>query len=165
MVIVFAAEGFWAGKFPMAPGTVGTIAGFAWIYLLLVPENIWFYLGGIFAGFFAAVWLGSRAEQILQLKDPGSIVIDEITALPLAFLSPVLFHAHGSSTPSFPHYLHGKELVLVFLTFALFRLFDITKPWFIHRAQNIPGGWGLVIDDFLAATFVLPFAWIFLIIF
>jgi phosphatidylglycerophosphatase A len=35
--------------------------------------------------------------------------------------------------------------------FALFRLFDITKPLGIARLQNLPGGWGVVIDDTAAA--------------
>src|SRR5689334_12363119 len=84
-LIVFVAEGFGTGRFPVAPGTVGTLVGFVWIYLLLLPESGLFYCFGTIAGFFASVWLGGRAETILERKDPGSIVIDEITALPLAF--------------------------------------------------------------------------------
>ena len=46
-------------------------------------------------GFFVAVWLGRRAEQILGVEDPGSVVIDEITALPLAFIGPVILFSHN----------------------------------------------------------------------
>ena len=35
--------------------------------------------------------------------------------------------------------------------FALFRLFDIAKPFGIARLQSLPGGWGVVADDFAAA--------------
>jgi phosphatidylglycerophosphatase A len=157
--ILFAAQGFGSGLFPVAPGTFGTLAGFAWIYLLLLPQSLWIYIAGIVIGFFVAVWLGRRAEQILGVEDPGSVVIDEITALPLAFLGPVILFSHNGATPPFSHYLTPKHLITCALTFALFRLFDITKPWLIHRSQNIPGGWGLVLDDFLAALPVIPVAW------
>src|SRR5262245_13537285 len=89
-LIVFVAEGFGTGRFPVAPGTVGTLVGFVWIYLLLVPQSAWFYCLGTIAGFFASVWLGGRAEKILARKDPGSIVIDEIAALPAAFSGALL---------------------------------------------------------------------------
>ena len=36
----------------------------------------------------------------------------------------------------------------------LFRLFDITKPWPIGASQALPGGWGVTIDDLLAALYV-----------
>ena len=33
------------------------------------------------------------------------------------------------------------------LAIALFRLFDIAKPWPIRRLEQLPGGWGVVADD------------------
>src|SRR5688572_18745418 len=159
-LILFVAEGFGSGRFPIAPGTVGTLIGFAWIYVLLIPQNVWWYIAGIVAGFFAAVWLGGKAEEICGKKDPGSIVIDEITALPLALLGAVIANSKGVWTSPFPDYLGGKQIFVLVITFAGFRLFDVTKPWLIARAQNLPGGWGLVIDDFLAALPLLPVSYI-----
>lgn len=135
---------------PVAPGTFGTLLGFGWIYLLLIPQNVLVYLGGTAVGFFAAVWIGGRAEQLLKLKDPGSIVIDEIVAMPLAFVAPLLF-AKGVSTPAFDGYFVRGLWLLPALAFVFFRIFDVTKPLFIARSQNLSGGWGLVVDDFLAA--------------
>jgi phosphatidylglycerophosphatase A len=158
--ILFVAEGFGTGRFPVAPGTVGTLAGFAWIYLLLVPQNVLIYVGGIVLGFFVAVWLGGRGEQIAGLKDPGSIVIDEIAALPLAFLGAVLVNSQGTWTPGFLFYTQGKQALALVVAFAAFRFFDIRKPWIIARSQNLGGGWGLVVDDFLAAFCVLPITYL-----
>ena len=38
--------------------------------------------------------------------------------------------------------------------FVLFRLFDIAKPWPIRGSQSLPGGWGVTVDDLLAAAYV-----------
>ena len=93
---VFVAEGFGIGRIPIAPGTFGTALGLGWIYLLLLPRSIPLYIGGILVGFFATVWIGAWAERVLQKEDPGSIVLDEITAMPLAFLPAVLLTASNS---------------------------------------------------------------------
>jgi phosphatidylglycerophosphatase A len=154
-LVLFIAHGFGAGLIPFAPGTFGTLAGYGWIYLLLLFECKWIYLAGIVVGFFAAVWIGGRAEKILDAKDPGSIVIDEVAALPLAFLPPVFLNALGARTPAFGSYFSHGELNVstVVLPFLLFRLFDILKPLGINGLQKLPGGWGLVTDDFLAALY------------
>src|SRR5688572_26843450 len=150
-IVVFVAEGFGTGRMPFAPGTFGTALGVAWIYLLLLPRNVSVYLAGIVLGFFLAVWIGHRAEHILQKTDPVSIVIDEITAMPLAFLPAVLLMQSDGTTPAAAAFFSGKALLLPVLTFFLFRFFDIVKPLGIARVQKAPGGWGLVLDDYLAA--------------
>ena len=148
---LFFAYGFGTGCIPLAPGTFGTAAGFLWIWLLLLPGNLWIYLAGIVSGFFLAVWIGHRAEKILGLDDPGSIVIDEIAALPLAFLPAVVGTMIGGAPREFGYFWQGNAVILPTLTFALFRFFDVSKPLGIKQSQNLPNGWGLVIDDFLAA--------------
>jgi phosphatidylglycerophosphatase A len=150
-LVLFFAYGFGTGCIPFAPGTFGTAAGFLWIWLLLLPGNLWIYISGIVAGFFFAVWIGSRAEKILGAKDPGSIVIDEIAALPLAFLPAVLATARGGTLRDFGAFWQGNEVILPLMAFMLFRCFDISKPLGIKQSQDLPNGWGLVIDDFLAA--------------
>lgn len=149
---VFVAEGFGTGRMPVAPGTFGTALGFGWIYLLLLPRSITFFLIGIVAGFFLAVWIGAWAEKVLEKKDPGSIVLDEITALPLAFLPAVILHASNGVPLPFSSYFSGTLIVLPILTFAFFRFFDIAKPLGIARVQKLERGIGLVLDDFLAAA-------------
>jgi phosphatidylglycerophosphatase A len=151
-LIVFVAEGFGTGRSPFAPGTFGTLLGFAWIYLLLLPRSLPLYLAGIIGGLLAAIWIGARAEEILGLKDPGSIVIDEITALPIAFL-PVVLARSGQPAPEYISH-NWLELAMVF---ALFRLFDIWKPLGIRRSQALPAG--LVLDDVLAAALSAIVLW------
>jgi phosphatidylglycerophosphatase A len=149
-LVLFLAEGFGVGRIPFLPGTFGTGVGFVWIYLLLLPRSLSIYLAGIVLGFFAAVYIGQRAEEILRLKDPNRIVIDEIVAIPLAFLPAVLL----TRTNVLLHpaeFLSKKLIFLPLLTFVLFRFFDIVKPLGITHVQKAPGGWGLVLDDYLAA--------------
>ena len=148
---LFFACGFGTGCIPIAPGTFGTAAGFLWIWVLLLSGTLWVYLAGIVAGFFLAVWIGHRAEKILGVEDPGSIVIDEIAALPLAFFPAVLSTMLGGTLRPFGEFWRGNEIILPLLAFVLFRFFDVAKPLGIKQSQNIPNGWGLVIDDFLAA--------------
>jgi phosphatidylglycerophosphatase A len=154
-LVLFIAEGFGSGRMPFAPGTFGTMVGFGWIYLLLLPRNLPLYLAGIVVGFFAAVYIGQRAEEILNKHDPNSIVIDEIAAMPLAFLPAVLMSkTSGSIFGATIHpgdFLGGKLILLPMLTFVLFRIFDVLKPLGIDKVQEAPGGWGLVLDDYLAA--------------
>lgn len=153
-IILFLAEGFGSGRIPFAPGTWGTLVGFLWIWLLLLPASIWIYLAGIVAGFFLAVWIGGEAEKILGLTDPGRIVIDEIVAMPLVFLGAFLLHL--PSVPTFSSYLKPGKWHLPLAAFLLFRVFDIIKPFGIKKIQHLPGGWGLAVDDYLAALIGLP---------
>jgi phosphatidylglycerophosphatase A len=148
-LILFVAEGFGSGKIPFAPGTWGSLVGLLWIWLLLLPQNSWVYLGGIVLGFFVAVWVGGEAEKILGLTDPGRIVIDEIAAMPLVFWGAFAFDFPRA--PSFESFFQSDKWYLPVAAFALFRLFDVWKPLGIRKIQHLPGGWGLAIDDYLAA--------------
>jgi phosphatidylglycerophosphatase A len=151
-LILLVAQGFGTGRSPIAPGTFGTLLGFAWIYLLLLPRNAVFYILGTLVGLGLAIWIGSAAERILNEKDPGSIVIDEIAAVPIVYLPIVLRTPNQPASQHFTTY--WIELIL---TFALFRLFDIWKPLGIRASQNAPGG--LVLDDMLAAVFAAALLW------
>jgi phosphatidylglycerophosphatase A len=50
------------------------------------------------------------------------------------------------------------------IVFCLFRLFDVVKPWPVRQSQRLPGGWGIVVDDVLAAGYVAlgmaPVVWL-----
>lgn len=158
-IVLFLAQGCGLGRIPFAPGTFGSLGGLLWTALLLRTGNYWIYLGGTVAGALAAVWICGEAERILGKKDPQSIVLDEIVAVPLCFTflffaMAAMSHAGGWPVPS-PELLFSREGWPVTLAaFAAFRLFDIWKPWPVRQAQSLRGGWGVVVDDLLAALYV-----------
>ena len=132
------ALGFGSGLSPRAPGTVGTL--WAWlVWQVLAP-----WISGpvalpvIAVGFVVGVWACGRTAEALGVADHGGIVWDEVVAfwLVLAFV-PAGF---------------GSQLA----AFLLFRFFDIVKPPPIrHFDATVPGGFGVMFDDLLAAFYTL----------
>jgi phosphatidylglycerophosphatase A len=127
------------GSFPIAPGTIGTLAGLALcIAARALGAGAWAEVALIAVTFGVGVWAAAHAERHFATTDPGPVVIDEVlgTLVTLAFL-PV--SAWG--------YLAG---------FLLFRLFDIVKPWPAGRLEALPGGLGIMADDAMAGVY----AWV-----
>jgi phosphatidylglycerophosphatase A len=132
----FIALGFGSGLAPRAPGTFGTLAALAlyWLLALAMPPLAIAFLAVPL--FFVGVWACGVTGRNLGADDHGALVWDEIVAfLPLAAL------ASGS-------------LWLQALAFALFRLFDIWKPFPIRLFEaRVKGGLGVMLDDLLAACY------------
>ena len=83
----------------------------------------------------------TRAEILLGRTDPGEVVIDELVGVWIALL-PL-----GAGQWSWPGLVWA---------FALFRLFDIWKPWPVHASENwLPAGWGIMLDDILAGLMAM----------
>ena len=151
-LIVWIARGFGAGLSPIAPGTIGSIVGFGWHALLLWPRSPWTFALGALGGTLFAIWICGRAEQITGQHDPGSVVLDEIIAIPLAFSGwLVVVSARTGEFPGPGRFFQAETLAGTVGILAVFRLFDIWKPWPIRQSQALPGGWGVVADDLLAA--------------
>lgn len=131
------------GRARKGPGTVGSLAGIALYAVLFHQTTPLGYLLLSLLLIYLAVAICDEAEQRLQMRDPGMIVLDEFVAVPLVFLgmngSQGLIAQHGG----WPVLLAG---------FLLFRLFDIFKPFGISKLQNLPGGLGCVMDDVAAAA-------------
>lgn len=132
----FIALGFGAGLSPVAPGTAGTAAALlAYLALatFLPPLVIAFLAVPLF---FVGVWACGVAGRNLGVEDHGALVWDEFVAfLPLAALA-------------------SSSLALQALAFALFRLFDIWKPFPIRQFEKqVRGGFGVMFDDLLAAGY------------
>ena len=129
----FTSVGF-VGRIPGAPGTYGSLVTLpiAFFWGSIVTENHLLTLGLIF---FLAV-LGTIASSIVAksmgIEDPSEIVIDELVGQWIAVLA---IPGHW-----------GYWLA----AFILFRIFDIWKPWIINKAQHLPGGLGIMMDDVLA---------------
>lgn len=154
-LILWLAQGFGVGRIPVAPGTFGTLVGIPWVMLLLATRNFWLYLAGTLLGIFISVWLCGAAEKILQQKDPSSVVIDEIIALPICFVGVFAQHWFRKGVlPQPQDLILGNYYVIVLIVFVLFRIFDIAKPWPVRQSQSLHGGWGVTVDDVLAAVYV-----------
>ncbi len=128
------AYGFGSGLSPKAPGTIGTLVGVL-IYLLLMPVPRWAYLLITLLLFLAGIYICGYSARKLGMEDPGAVNWDEV----VGFLATMAFAPHG-----WPW---------VVLGFALFRFFDILKPWPIRWFdRNLHGGLGIMLDDVVAAV-------------
>jgi phosphatidylglycerophosphatase A len=141
------ALGLGSGLPALAPGTFGTLAAWAawylcdpWIARLPLGHDAWWLVIAVFLA--AGTWAADRTGQALGAVDSGHVVIDEIVAfwIVLAMLPDAMAHL----------------VWLQCLAFALFRFFDVVKPppirWLERRFK---GGVGVMIDDLMAAFYVL----------
>ena len=153
---LWIAQGFGVGRIPLAPGTFGSVVGMLWFGLLLMPHSLWLFAAGTIAGIALSVWLCDVAEKALGQKDPGSVVLDEIAALPVCFVAwvGILLWKAGGAMPPFTHFFSAQTWPLTLGVFVACRFFDIAKPWPVRQSQCLPGGWGITIDDVLAAVYV-----------
>lgn len=134
----FLAFGFGAGLTPKLPGTAGTLVGLL-LYLAFHPFVTSAAMLGLTAvAFIVGTWASGVTEKSLGASDHGGIVIDEIVAFWLVLL------------------FVPQTLSWFASAFLLFRLFDIVKPWPIRFFdRHIPGGFGIMFDDLLAASYTL----------
>jgi phosphatidylglycerophosphatase A len=130
--------GFGSGLSPRAPGTAGTLAAWLLYPLLRAPVSDFVFLALMTSFFVAGVITADRTGRALGASDHGAIVWDEMVAFWL-----VLFF-----TPA--------TLVWQTVAFVLFRFFDIVKPPPIRWADSrVKGGFGVMLDDILAAGYAV----------
>ncbi|MFO1476074.1 MAG: phosphatidylglycerophosphatase A [Verrucomicrobiota bacterium] len=154
-LLLWSAQGFGIGRIPVAPGTFGSLLGIAWFLLLLLPRNPAVFFAGTAAGAAASVWLCGAGERILGRKDPPSVVMDEVAAVPFCFFGwAALLLSKHAALPGPDYFFSGNHAWLLVIGFAGFRFFDVAKPWPVRQSQSLPGGWGITVDDFLAAGYV-----------
>ena len=137
------ALGFGSGLSPVVPGTVGTLFGWFSFHVLsarwpsVFTPQLWALL--IVAGFVVGVWACEKTGSALGVPDHGAMVWDEIIAIWLVLLlvTPTSFKGELAA-------------------FLLFRAFDMTKPPPIrHIERRFKGGFGVMVDDIIAAFFTL----------
>jgi phosphatidylglycerophosphatase A len=153
-VKLWIAQGFGIGRIPVAPGTFGSVVGVGWFALLLLTGKLWVFAAGTGAGIALSVWLCGVAEDVLRKRDPQSVVLDEITAMPVCFIGWVAMLSNGVALPPISAFFSARTWPLTLGVFALFRFFDVLKPWPVRQSQALIGGWGVTIDDVLAAIYV-----------
>ena len=134
----FIALGAGAGLVPFAPGTFGTLLALPIFWLAGPRLEPSVYLLGL-VGFFAiGIWACELTGRDLGHADHGSMVWDETVAFLL-----VLFF-----TPVYDYWQAAA--------FVLFRAFDIVKPPPIrYYERTVAGGFGVMLDDLVAAFYTL----------
>jgi len=131
------------------------VVGLGWFALLLLTGNFWLFLAGTVLGLALSAWLCGVGEKLLKQKDPGSIVMDEIAAMPLCFIAWIaMVMWKTESFPDVSFFFSQQNWLATLGVFAAFRFFDVLKPWPVRQSQSMPGGWGVTMDDALAAVYV-----------
>jgi phosphatidylglycerophosphatase A len=160
-ISILLATWFGLGYLPKAPGTWGSAGGAALALLLswlgfhsiktvaqFSPrKNFWTW--GLQPGYgevvialiitIVGVIVADRAAKYSQIKDPQWVVIDEVSGQLVAY------YLFFWTTP-----LNWKSWLLGFI---LFRLFDIWKPFPARQLERLPGGWGIMADDWMAGIY------------
>jgi len=133
--LAIASAGY-AGRFPVAPGTVGSAVGLlVWWAARAAGAGIAHELAVVVVLFALGAWAAGECERAMGVTDPGVVVIDEVMGMCLTLVGAPL---------SWPAALAG---------FLLFRVFDIVKPPPARWLERLHGGWGVMADDFAAAIY------------
>ena len=136
-LLMFIATGAGSGYLPKAPGTWGTLVGLL-LWWPLAGLSLTAYLATVAVLFIVGVASAGAAEKILDRGDPGVVVIDEIVGVLIAL----------AAVPLHP--------VAALAGFALFRLFDIAKPFPVGWVdRHLHGGLGIMRDDVVAGLYAL----------
>jgi phosphatidylglycerophosphatase A len=133
-LIIFLATGFYSGKAPFAPGTFGTGVGLIFCFILS-NAGMFIMISCLFSVILFSVIIAGKAESLLEIEDPGEIVIDEIAGI-IITLAGIPF-----------------TVLSVIIGFFLFRFLDILKPFPIRNIEKkMSGGVGIVMDDVAAGV-------------
>jgi phosphatidylglycerophosphatase A len=132
---LFVATGGYVGYVPIAPGTFGSALGLGLLWGMRTVGDGRLEVLVIVLVLALGVWSGTVAERHAGRTDPGIVVIDEVagmlmtmTLIPLTAISAVA-------------------------GFLVFRALDILKPWPARRLEGLPGGFGIMADDAMAAVY------------
>lgn len=140
--LALAIATFGVGYLPLIPGTFGSLVGVGIFLTLNAATSSPFVLVLLFilAITFSGIWAASRTEELAGRKDPGKVVVDEVAGQMLALLPLTLFNVQP--------FARG-----VIVSFVLFRLFDIFKPYPAGRFERLKGGYGIMCDDLMAGAY------------
>jgi len=127
---LFFATGAFIGYVPPFPGTLGSLQGII-LYYLTLKYGLSLKIPLLTLLFLLGVYTSQRVSRLSQKEDPDEVVIDEICG---AYLS-----ALGKGT-----------LTELLLSFIIFRIIDIGKPYPLRRLEKVGGGLGIMLDDVAA---------------
>ena len=135
---LWLATWFGAGLLPKAPGTWGSLAALPFAWIITHAGGPWLLAAAVVVVSAVGWWAAGFYAAASNAADPGQVVIDEVAGQWLVLT------------------LAPQDLAGYALAFALFRLFDIVKPWPVSWAdRHLKGGLGIMLDDLLAGLYGL----------
>ena len=159
VIVAIVAQPLTLAVLILSPGIgmeTPTINGHPASWTLLVSAPVVFLVLALIG-----VWAASRVANYSGAHDPQHVVIDEVSGQHLALLLalfPFTFPAEFARSQDLTMYalyfayslLNWKYLLAGFI---LFRVFDIWKPYPVRRLEKLPGGWGIMADDWMAGVY------------
>jgi phosphatidylglycerophosphatase A len=140
-IALFLATSFYLGKFPVAPGTVGTLGAIPF-FLLYWDKGLTAQISITLSVIFIGIWASYEVSRMYNDKDPSFVSIDEVAGYMITML--------GID----PSKLELKQALTYFiLGFVIFRVVDIVKPPPIKMLEKYPMGVGIVVDDVMAGIY------------
>ncbi|MBS1984885.1 MAG: phosphatidylglycerophosphatase A [Bdellovibrionales bacterium] len=140
------STGLGLGYLPLAPGTWGSLLG--------IPLGLWFLelpvplvVGLCIVLFFIFSALAERACHHWGQMDASRVVSDEVLGQAIAIAGIRSLADHGPL----------PQWSFVILSFLLFRIFDITKPFPARTFDRQGNGFGVVADDVVAGIYAALF--------
>ncbi|MCX8683873.1 phosphatidylglycerophosphatase A [Gilliamella sp. B2889] len=134
--IHFLAVGLGSGLSPIMPGTMGSLMAIPlWLLFLgLQPALYWVF---ILVTFVFGCYICQKTSDDTHTHDSGHIVWDEFVGMWITL-----------------YFIPQFSILWVTIAFVAFRLFDMAKPWPIRWFdKRVPGGFGIMVDDVIAAIF------------
>lgn len=128
-------SGFYTGYIPVASGTFGSLAALI-IYFIPGFEHPEIIIPAIVVFFAFGVFLSAKFEKIYG-EDPAECTVDEVVGTWIALL------------------FLPKTFGIAITSFLLWRILDITKPFPANKSEDLPGGWGIMMDDVISGFYTL----------
>jgi phosphatidylglycerophosphatase A len=179
---LFVATAAGLGYLPKAPGTWGSLGGVLIALLFFryhqFPNSfvVWASQTPTTIPYVAVeaalvllvallgVWSASRVCAFTGTKDPQTVVVDEVSGQMIALLfsagQSTLDQTHLYDIQNFQSWHGFVNWKYLLLGFILFRAFDIWKPFPARQAESLPGGWGIMADDWVAGIYAALGLWI-----
>lgn len=132
-VALALATFFGVGYVSVVPGTFGSLAGL--VLWAVLPHSIQVQAAVIVVTFAGGAWASGVAERHFQATDPSPVVVDEVMGMIVTL------------------FMNQVGWLGAIAAFFLFRFFDVVKAYPTNRLERLPGGVGVMADDFMAAVY------------
>ena len=131
--VKITATFFYIGFFPLAPGSLASVAGLVFAFLSHYVMPVYFLI--LIVVTVLGFKVSDRMEEIMGQKDPSCIVIDEVSGVMIAF------------------FLLPFTPAIILTAFFLFRAFDMFKIYPVNKFEELKGGRGVMMDDIVAGIY------------